>query len=44
VIACQHDVIKHMMHQPILKGRLSKWAYALVEYDLLYEPLRATKG
>jgi hypothetical protein len=25
-------------------GRLGKWAYALVEYDLMYEPLRAMKG
>jgi hypothetical protein len=29
---------------PILSGRLGKWVYALVEYDLGYEPLRAKKG
>jgi hypothetical protein len=37
-------VIKYMLHKPILRGRLGKWAYALVEYDLSYEVLRATKG
>jgi hypothetical protein len=32
------------MQKPILSGRLGKWAYSLVEYDLEYEPLRATKA
>jgi hypothetical protein len=27
-----------------LRGRLGKWAYALVEYDLLYELLPTVKG
>jgi hypothetical protein len=39
VVACQYDVIKHMLLKPILSGRMGKWAYALVEYDLAYEPL-----
>jgi hypothetical protein len=30
--------------KPILSGRIGKWAYALVEYDLAYEPLRSMKG
>jgi hypothetical protein len=30
--------------KPILSGRMGKWAYALVEYDLAYEPLRSMKG
>jgi hypothetical protein len=30
--------------KPILSGRIGKWAYALVEYDLAYEPLRLMKG
>jgi hypothetical protein len=33
-----------MMLKPILSGRMGKWAYALVEYDLAYEPLRSMKG
>jgi hypothetical protein len=44
IVACQFDVIKHMLLKPILSGRIGKWAYALVEYDLAYEPLRWMKG
>jgi hypothetical protein len=33
-----------MLQRPILSGRLGTWAYALVEYDLRYETLRAMKG
>jgi hypothetical protein len=44
VIACQATVIKHILQQPILSGRIEKWAYALVEYDLVYESLKSIKG
>jgi hypothetical protein len=44
VVACQADVIKHMLWQPILSGRIKKWAYALIEYDLAYESLKSIKG
>jgi hypothetical protein len=44
VVACQADVIKHMLQQPILSGRIGKWAYALIEYDLAYEPLKCIRG
>jgi hypothetical protein len=43
-VACQYDVIKQMLLKPILSGRMGKWAYVLVEYDLAYEPLRLMKG
>ena len=33
-----------MLQKPILSGRVGKWAYALVEYDLAYESLGAIKG
>jgi hypothetical protein len=33
-----------MLQRPILSGGLWKWAYALVEYDLRYDTLRAMKG
>jgi hypothetical protein len=36
VVACQVDVIKHMLQQLILSERIGKWAYALLEYDLAY--------
>jgi hypothetical protein len=44
VVVCHHDVIKYKLHRPILSGRFGKWAYLLIEYDLLYEPLQAVKG
>jgi hypothetical protein len=44
IVACQYDVIKHMLLKPILIGRIGKWAYALVGYDLAYKPLRSMKG
>jgi hypothetical protein len=43
IVACQYDVIKHMLLKPILSARMGKWAYALVEYDLAYELLRSMK-
>ena len=43
-VTCQADVIKHMLQKPILSGRIEKWAYALVEYDLAYESFRAVRG
>jgi hypothetical protein len=43
-VVCQHEVIKFMLHKPILSGRIGKWAYSIVEYDLSYEPLNAIKG
>jgi hypothetical protein len=44
IVACQYDVIKHILLKPMLSGRIGKWAYALVEYNLAYEPLRSMKG
>jgi hypothetical protein len=43
IVACQADVIRHMLQQSILSGRIGKWAYALIEYDLAYEPLKSMK-
>jgi hypothetical protein len=43
IVACQPNVIKHMLQQPILSGRIGKWAYALIEYDLAYESLKSIK-
>jgi hypothetical protein len=43
IVACQADVIRHMLQQLILSGRIEKWAYALIEYDLAYEPLKSMK-
>jgi ribonuclease HI len=43
IVACQADVIRHMLQQLILSGRIKKRAYALIEYDLPYEPLKSIK-
>jgi hypothetical protein len=43
IVACQANVIRHMLQQLILSGRIRKWAYALIEYDLAYEPLKSMK-
>jgi ribonuclease HI len=43
-VACQTDIIKYMLQKPILSGRVGKWAYALVEYDLRCEPIGSMKG
>ena len=33
-----------MLQKPILSGRIGKWAYALVEYDLAYESFKSVRG
>jgi hypothetical protein len=43
-VACQTDIIKYMLQKPILSGRINKWAYALVEYDLRCEPIRSMRS
>jgi hypothetical protein len=44
MVVCQYGIVKYMLRNLILSGRLGKWAYAMVEYDLAYKPLRAKKG
>jgi hypothetical protein len=44
IIICKSDIIKHMMSAPVLKGRLGKWMFALLEFDIQYQPAKAVKG
>jgi hypothetical protein len=44
IVAGQHDIVKHLLQKLVLSRRLGKWAYTLVEFDLVYLPLRAMKG
>jgi hypothetical protein len=44
IVACETNVINHMLCKPILSVRPGKWTYGLVEYDLIYEPLKSIKG
>jgi hypothetical protein len=32
-----------MLHHLILSGMIENWAFALIEYDLAYEPLKSIK-
>jgi hypothetical protein len=43
-VSCQIDVIKYLLQNPIMSGRIGKWAYALIEYDLTYESLKSMKN
>jgi hypothetical protein len=36
MIAPQFDVVKYLLKNLVLSGRLGKWAHALAEYDLVY--------
>jgi hypothetical protein len=33
-----------MLQNPIMSGKIGKWAYTLIEYDLAYESLKSMKG
>jgi hypothetical protein len=44
IVYCQTDVIKYILQNQIMSGRIGKWAYELIEYDLAYEALKSTKG
>jgi hypothetical protein len=33
-----------MLYRPILRRRIGKWAYALIEYDLTFESLKTLMG
>jgi hypothetical protein len=44
IVICKSDVIKHMLLALVLKGRLEKWMFALSEFDIRYQPVKAVKG
>jgi hypothetical protein len=44
IVICKSDVIKHMLSAPLLKGRLGKWMFALSEFNIWYQPMKAVKG
>lgn len=43
LVLCKFDIVKHLLNQPILQGRLITWVIKLNAYALTYVPLRATK-
>ncbi|KAH7861119.1 hypothetical protein Vadar_021859 [Vaccinium darrowii] len=38
------DVMKYMLSQPILSGRIGKWIVSLIEFSLEYVPQKSVKG
>jgi hypothetical protein len=44
IVICKSDAIKHMLTAPVLKGRLEKWMFTLLEFDIRYQPAKAVKG
>jgi hypothetical protein len=44
IVICKSDIIKHMLSAPVLKGRLGKWMFALIEFDIWYQPAKVVKG
>jgi hypothetical protein len=44
IVICKSDVIKHRLSAPVLKGRLGKWMFALSEFNIRYQPVKAVKG
>jgi ribonuclease HI len=44
IVSGQVDVIKYMLQNSIMSGRIGKWTYSLIEYNLAYEPLKSMKG
>jgi hypothetical protein len=44
IVSGQTDVTKYMLQNLIMSGRVGKWAYALIKYDLAYESLKSIKG
>jgi ribonuclease HI len=44
IVICKSDVIKHMLSAPVLKGRLEKWMFALLEFDIRYQLVKVVKG
>jgi hypothetical protein len=44
IVSCKSNIIKHMLSALVLKGRLGKWMFALLEFDIRYQPTKAVKG
>jgi hypothetical protein len=44
IVICMSGIIKHMLLALMLKGRLRKWIFALLEFNIRYQPVQAVKG
>lgn len=43
-VMTQTDVVKYMLSQLMVKGRIGKWSVALLEFDLIYVLQKAVKS
>ena len=43
-VIAQSNILKFMLSSPLLKGRISKWSLALVQFDLVYVLQKSVKG
>ena len=43
-IVCEIDLIKYMLSRPIMKGRISKWSLAFIEFSFQFKPQKSVKG
>ena len=43
-VISQTDVMKYMLSQPVLSGRIGKWIVSLIEFNLEYVPQKSVKG
>ncbi|XP_050374551.1 uncharacterized protein LOC126792105 [Argentina anserina] len=44
VVVAQTDLMKYILTQPMLRGRIGKWILALSDFSLQYTPLKALIG
>ena len=43
-VVSQNDLMKYMLSQPLITGRIGKWSLSLSEFTLVYFPYKLVKG
>lgn len=43
-LVAKTDLVKYVMSEPVLTGRLAKWALLLNQYEIIYVSAKAVKG
>lgn len=44
MVLAKTDLVKYMLSQPLLRGRLSQWSLHLLQFDIGYVSQNAVKG
>ncbi len=42
-VFCKTDLTKYMLSKPVLRSRIGRWMFALLEFSLPYVPAKAVK-